>query len=623
VEQTTQAGSAPKTFGKYTLRQRIGAGGMAEVFLAIATGPEGFQRSLVIKRMLPHLSQDSAFVRMFIDEARVSALLSHPNLVQVFEFGKVDDSYFIAMEHVHGRTLLAMKNELEARQRQVPIAAAVEIVRQVCRGLDYAHSLQSMDGKPLGIVHRDISPPNVMVDCHGLVKILDFGIARVADEMREVRTQVGTTKGKVSYMSPEQLKLHDIDHRSDIFAVGIVLHELLTGRRLFRANNDYISSRLVLEADVPLPSSVNPAVPEALDKVVMHALERDRDLRYATAADMAAELEAVMSEAKMSSQEHLKVFGELFPNELAETRLTVSGSNHPFPNLADLHIEETPPIAGPQVLAEVATPVVAPSPAALAAERAPARNRRKVMALWAAAAAVALLVAIPLARRKKVDPSAAAPRPVAGEPAPGATTAAAPAPAAPSTPVAQGVALSIDSSPQDAEVTRVDSDQVLGRTPLRVTEPRSTQAIEFRIQLPGYAPTTYKIIPDLDKSVRVDLVRMAVAQTRPPVGKNANRAAIARKPAVPAHAPVAPAPAEAAAGGKCYMTVGTFPWARLWIDGKDSGYPTPVVHFPISCGPHKLRFKREDDEIDQVVDVKIMSGQEFKKNFKLEGDGDG
>src|SRR4051812_17618695 len=248
VESEVSARPGAQPFGKYYLLERIGAGGMAEVFLAVAIGPEGFQRTLVIKRMLPHLSQDRSFVRMFIDEAKLSGLLSHPNLVQIFEFGKVDDSFFIAMEHVSGQTLTAVQTKLAEVQRQAPVAASVEIARQVCLGLHYAHALTSSTGQPLGVVHRDVSPSNLMLGYHGGVKILDFGIARVAEGLRESQTQVGTMKGKVSYMSPEQIHLGQVDARSDVFAVGIVLHEMLTGRRLFRATTEFTAARMLLES---------------------------------------------------------------------------------------------------------------------------------------------------------------------------------------------------------------------------------------------------------------------------------------------------------------------------------------------------------------------------------------
>src|SRR6188508_3315653 len=177
AEGNPSASPGAKPFGKYYLLDRIGAGGMAEVFLAVAMGPEGFQRTMVIKRMLPHLSQDRAFVRMFVDEAKLCGLLSHPNLVQVFEFGSIDDSFFIAMEHVHGETLSAVRARLAEVGRMMPVAAALEIARNVCLGLNYAHSMKSATGQPLGIIHRDISPSNLMLTYHGGVKILDFGIA--------------------------------------------------------------------------------------------------------------------------------------------------------------------------------------------------------------------------------------------------------------------------------------------------------------------------------------------------------------------------------------------------------------------------------------------------------------
>src|SRR6185369_5910889 len=254
-----------KPFGKYYLLDRIGAGGMAEVFLAVAIGPEGFQRMLVIKRMLPHLSQDRAFIQMFVDEAKLCGLLSHPNLVQIFEFGSIEDSFFIAMEHVQGETMSAVRAKLFELGRIAPAAATLDIVRQVCLGLHYAHSLQSVTGQPLGIIHRDISPSNLMLSFHGGVKILDFGIARVAEGLRETHTQAGTMKGKVSYMSPEQIRMESVDSRSDVFAVGIVLHEFLTGRRLFKATNEYNGARMVLEGPVPLPSTLNKEVTPEVD----------------------------------------------------------------------------------------------------------------------------------------------------------------------------------------------------------------------------------------------------------------------------------------------------------------------------------------------------------------------
>jgi serine/threonine-protein kinase len=588
---------APQRYGKYTLIQRIGAGGMAEVFHAIATGPEGFQRSLVVKRMLPHLCADPAFVRMFIDEAKVSALLSHPNLVQIYEFGRIEDTFFIAMEYVHGKTLSAINAALTNASRTMPVAASVEIARQVCRGLQYAHSLHASDGKSLGIVHRDISPPNLIVDFHGPVKILDFGIARVADEIRDSRTQVGTLKGKVSYMAPEQLTLADVDHRADIFAVGIVLHELLTGKRLFRSpGGDQSSGRMVLEAPIPLPSSLNPDVPEAVDQVVMRALTRDRDARYSSAGEMANNLDQVMVEMKLPPNDHLKLLDELFPGESTEKNLSTTGS---FSN-------PNAPLPGDDVDLDVVT----------APGRGLGYDRRRTLLRVGALAVVLTGVLFFVLRRghhtvQPSQPSALPPAAVAIEPA------------------AKSVHLSIDSTPQDALVFRIGSDEALGRTPMFVLQPASGDSIEFRFEKPGYLPATHKIIPDMDKSllVNLELVRAPAsapaptAMPAPGPARGPLKGRGKRGPAVAAAGRLGHAPATAGpAPGQCFVTVGSAPWAEVWIDGKDTGQPTPAVRLPVACGSHKLRLKREEMEIDEAMTIEVAPDHEFKHYYHLKTD---
>src|SRR5688572_14815774 len=376
VESESSPQPAAKQFGKYYLLERIGAGGMAEVFRAVAMGPEGFQRPLVIKRMLPHLSQDRTFVEMFIDEAKLCGLLSHPNLVQIFEFGSVDDSFFIAMEHVQGETLLAVEVKLAQAGRLAPVGASLEIVRQVCLGLHYAHSLQSSTGQPLGIVHRDVSPANLMLTYHGGVKILDFGIARVAEGLRETRTQAGTMKGKVSYMSPEQIRMEPIDGRADVFAVGIVLHELLTGRRLFRSTNEYTRARMVLDSVVPLPSSINPDVTGAVDGIVMRALDRTVDARYQDAGQAAAALVKALFDIRGAP---------LGPSRSGEVNLPVtltpwsSGGVSPAPSLPGLTPSSSSGSGATRPLAEAAAVEIevgnfAQSGATVAGKRRRSRN---------------------------------------------------------------------------------------------------------------------------------------------------------------------------------------------------------------------------------------------------------
>jgi serine/threonine protein kinase len=517
TQSTTSATFTPNpvslTFGRYRLFERIGAGGMAEVFRAVALGPENFQRTLVIKRILPHLSQDQAFVQMFIDEAKVSGLLSHPNLVQIFEFGKVDDCFFIAMEHVHGRTLAATQKATSHQNRMMPVPAAAEIARQLCTGLEYAHSLRTTDGQLLGIVHRDVTPSNLMLSFHGTVKILDFGIARVAEGLRHTQTQVGALKGKVSYMSPEQIQLHPVDHRSDIFSLGTVLHEMLAGRRLFRADSDIRTSRMILEMPIQPPSLYNAAVPPALDRIVLRALARDVEARYSSAAAMAADLEQVMLEERMSPREHIKMLHQLFPHEAmmaADAGVMVPPANAKTPS--NDGERPTPPrnldtgslFAALDKEATKAAPSldavdVSVSETGLARWAALLRGGRRRAALLVGAlslAVVAVIVASAGHQRGVVSVSQAAP-------ALGAMNVAAHS----SQP--RSIRCSLDSTPQDATIVRVDTGAIVGKTPATITLPQADEAVTFRFEKSGYRSAVSKVIPDLDKALRIDLVAQA------------------------------------------------------------------------------------------------------------------
>jgi serine/threonine protein kinase len=316
AEARPRAGAAPMTtFGRYRLLGRIGEGGMAEVYRALMTGPEGFERELVLKRILPRLSGTGDFKTMFIREAKISALLLHPNIVQIYEFGEAEGAYFIAMESVQGVTLREALTTLRREQRAMPYLVAADIARQICIGLDYAHSLAGSDGTALEIVHQDVSPTNIMLAYNGTVKILDFGIARAAS-FAEEEARKGLIKGKVSYLSPEQVHVRPFDCRADIFALGVVFHEMLTGRRLFQARNDIHRMRELLSQPVSPPSALNATIPRELDRIVMRALETDPAARYQSAADMASDLERTLIAARYSSRELSKLLHGLFlPDE--------------------------------------------------------------------------------------------------------------------------------------------------------------------------------------------------------------------------------------------------------------------------------------------------------------------
>ncbi len=281
---TTSSIPAPLRLGPYELLRRIATGGMAEVYLARRAGPHGFQKLVAVKRILPQYTRDPDFVAMFVDEARVCARLSHPNIVQVFDFGEQDGELYMAMEYVEGTTGARLVRAASARGDDVPLDVCLHIVLSVLRALDYAHSARDDDGRPILLVHRDVSPGNVLIDRSGAVKLTDFGIARAAEIER--RTDAGQLKGKLGYMSPEQVVGRELDARSDIFTVGIVMAELLVLRPLFTGAQDLDVLMRIRDADVSVIDRSGARIPDDVRAVLLRALSRDPALRWPSAAAM-------------------------------------------------------------------------------------------------------------------------------------------------------------------------------------------------------------------------------------------------------------------------------------------------------------------------------------------------
>jgi serine/threonine-protein kinase len=265
---------------------------MAEVFRAYVEGMEGYRDTFVIKRIRPEKSDSPELVRMFIDEARICGMLDHPNIVAVYDFGQVGGAYFMAMEYLRGRDLAVVLRALRLRLGAVPPLVAARIAQQVALGLQHAHEARLPDGRPAEIVHRDVTPSNIMVLNDGPVKVLDFGIAKTAALSHAPVPAKRRVKGKLAYLSPEQVRNLELDARSDVFSLGVVLWEMLVGQRLFAAGNELETLRNVLVNPVAPPSSKRREVPPALDAIVARALERDRDARFPSSAAMAQELTA-------------------------------------------------------------------------------------------------------------------------------------------------------------------------------------------------------------------------------------------------------------------------------------------------------------------------------------------
>ncbi len=281
--------SKPEFFGKYILLDKLATGGMAEVYLAKSLGAENVSKLLAVKRILPQFSQNTEFVDMFKEEAKIAINISHANVVSIFEFGEEAGQFFLVMEYVEGRNLRQILNRLNKTDVYFGIEDIIYIIKETANGLDHAHRhVDNSTGKPLNITHRDISPQNVMVSCDGEVKIVDFGIAKAESKLET--TRAGTLKGKFGYMSPEQAEGMEVDYRTDIFSLGIVLWELLAKERLFLANNEVNTLKKIREARVPGLRKIDPTIPEELERIANKALARDRNLRYQSAGDLFRDL---------------------------------------------------------------------------------------------------------------------------------------------------------------------------------------------------------------------------------------------------------------------------------------------------------------------------------------------
>lgn len=278
--------------GRYRVVDEIGIGGMASVHLARMDGPGGFQKWVAIKKIHPHLVEDESFVQMFLDEARIAARISHPNVATVFDLGKHEDTFWIAMEYLHGEPLREVMRRTEELGTAMPPEIACRVIADAAEGLHAAHELLGKNGEQLGLVHRDVTPHNLFVSYDGVTKVVDFGIAKFAS--REAQTRAGTLKGKLAYMSPEQVHGEGIDRRTDIFALGVVLWELTTGQRLFRMESDLDTLAKVQECNVPRPSTLIRGYPVDLEKIVMKALAKNRGERFRTARELSRALQSLL-----------------------------------------------------------------------------------------------------------------------------------------------------------------------------------------------------------------------------------------------------------------------------------------------------------------------------------------
>lgn len=640
--------AASATFGKYELFAKLGSGGMAEVFLALSRGMAGFNKLVVLKRLRPSLAEDTSMVSMFLDEARLAARLHHPNIVNTYEVGEQDGSYFIAMEYLEGQPLNRILKNAKAQESFTP-AMWCHVFAEALAGLHHAHEQKDFDGKPLDIVHRDLSPHNIFVTYSGETKLVDFGIAKAS--VNTTSTATGILKGKVNYMSPEQVR-GNADRRSDIFAMGLTLWEVLAGKGVFRGEAVTVLHRILNDA-IPKLSEARPDIDPALEAIVMKALEKDKELRYQTADEFREALEeyvrakgeglrdtaigkvvsTMFQETKDNVAERIKecvtglqaakpVTGESHTAPLLTTgslpSLTLTPGTGEYPHLTNLSADTSDPGAssgsGSQgVSVKIATESLTasastrPSGATPFTSSAYPQPKSKLPWVFVALAAFGLIGGIVYVLSSK--------KPDVAQPA--ATTAK----------------VALDSTPSGATIER--EGQVVGHTPAHLDLPLGKQSLTLRHD--GYAAETVTIdVKDGAKeSVTLKAESAPAPSGAPPQTAAVGPSTTAKGPGQPAYAapvkhggptpPVTAAPqastaaapsATAASGDKGYLSFNTFPWTRVSEGGRVIG-TTPLYKVALPPGTHTLSLDNPEENVHSTFTVTIKPGESVSRTLEL------
>ena len=604
--------------GKYEVLTQLSVGGMAELFLCFTSGPGGFRKYVVVKRILPDVKSDEHFVKMFLDEARITAAFNHHNIGQVFDLGE-EDGMYLAMEFIAGQNLNQITSAARKQRTAMPLGFSAYVARDTCLALHYAHTFTSPTGRKLPVIHRDVAQKNVMVNYEGVTKLLDFGIAKAKGSLG--RTHVGMVKGTTGYMSPEQVQGLTLDGRSDVFSVGVMLFELLTGRRLFAGETEEEEMRKILSAPIPKPRSIDANIPEALSEVVLRALARERADRFGSGKDMAKALEIALGRNLFDAERASGFMRELFHDKMAATRALLESADSD--NQASLVKSAVGAHTAADASAPVPPPVTLPPPVEEPARLPPPRK-----------------------------PRAPAPRDANADSDPEKTQLKAPEPPASPPPAAK-------SSGRPPSSANVPASPVEAWPRLK-PEPRS----EPKASLPNEPASRALLAPAVPRTSRLDLDILAMRRTplwvvglvlgvvvvgiavfavvgkAPPPprpsdglveGERTAPRPVGPPPAIPivrkssgggtttvpgtTQGSVDPSTPERTSRGRGTITLVTKPEAQVF-HGRQSLGKTPLFNAPLPAGSQTLRLKGPDGRW-RVVTLPVRAGRNAAYRFEL------
>ena len=542
----------PTKFGKFLLLDKIATGGMAEIFMAQTVGPGGFEKIVALNRILPNLSSNQEFISMFIDEAKVTSQLTHGNIVQIYEFGEIDQNYYLSMEFVDGKNLRQILARAEEIKRILPLEHVVYIVNKICEGLDYAHRFRDKrEREALQIVHRDISPQNILLSYEGEVKLIDFGIAKTRSQ--DGKTKSGVLKGKFGYMSPEQASGTPIDQRTDIFSTGIILFEMLTHQRLFASNNDLATLKKIQEAKIPAPSLFNPDIPFELEEIVLKALSKDPNKRYQTAHQFHRDLSKFLHTLNPDfTSSHVASFvRSLFALEILEHKKTMIEVAKP-PEIEKKVLEVTPEKTKvSEVKESTRTDVQWKADKEKVEEEMPLPQEPYTHKVWlqigVLGLAVVTLSLLLLFLNQNPTRMIQSEIPQQSKP----------------TPVTQTSVLRIDTDPQNADV-HID-EKLFGQTPLAIPHLPQHQELKILLKKAGYQ--------DVEENISL---------TTPT--HNINKILVAI--------------------GSGFLNIKTVPNSDIYVDGTKIG-TTPILKFEITAGKHTIRAVNTELNLTAEKDINI------------------